>query len=184
LLRSIDTGSLVGLRDRAIIGILMWTGVRAGSIAKLRFGDLYEAADQWLLRFDEKRRRCRDIPVRHDLQQLLRHYIIAANMTAAAKSCPMFLSIPGRANSMSDRAMTGHDIYRMVKRRLRRAGLPDNISPHSFRVAVATDLLEQQIPLADVQYLLGHADSRTTRLYDRREKLVTRNIVERIRLGA
>jgi site-specific recombinase XerD len=71
----------------------------------------------------------------------------------------------------------------MVKRYLARAGLPSNLSPHSCRVAVATDLLEQGVPIEDVQYLLGHADPRTTQLYDRRKKEVTRNIVERIRLG-
>ena len=52
--------------------------------------------------------------------------------------------------------------------------------PHSFRVATITDLLTQGVPLEDVQYLAGHADPRTTRLYDRRQKKVTRNIVERI----
>jgi integrase/recombinase XerD len=53
-------------------------------------------------------------------------------------------------------------------------------SPHSFRVATVTDLLEQNVPLEDVQYLAGHADPRTTRIYDRRRRKVTRNIVERI----
>ena len=60
------------------------------------------------------------------------------------------------------------------------AGLPSRLSPHSFRVATITDLLEQGVPLEDVQNLAGHADPRTTRLYDRRSKKVTRNIVERI----
>ncbi|HEX4142028.1 MAG TPA: tyrosine-type recombinase/integrase [Pirellulales bacterium] len=68
----------------------------------------------------------------------------------------------------------------MVKRRLKTAELPTNISPHSFRSCTATDLLTQGVALDDVQYLLGHADARTTRLYDRRQKQVTRNIVERI----
>jgi site-specific recombinase XerD len=85
-----------------------------------------------------------------------------------------------RANGLSAVAMNGVDICRMVKRRLRAAGLPGVISPHSFRSCAATDLLLQGVCLTDVQYLLGHADSRTTRLYDRRHKEVTRNLVERI----
>ena len=79
--------------------------------------------------------------------------------------------------------MSGRDITRMLKRRLEDAGLPPTLSPHSFRVAVATDLLDQRVPLEDVQQLLGHADARTTKLYDRTNRKVTRNIVERIRLG-
>jgi site-specific recombinase XerD len=76
--------------------------------------------------------------------------------------------------------MTAVDACRMVKRRMTDAGLPSRLSPHSFRVATITDLLEQKVPLEDVQYLAGHADPRTTRLYDRRPKRVTRNVVERI----
>lgn len=68
----------------------------------------------------------------------------------------------------------------MMKRRLRDASLPSELSPHSFRVAVITDLLTQGVPLEDVQRLAGHADPRTTRLYDRRHRKVTRNIVERL----
>jgi site-specific recombinase XerD len=56
----------------------------------------------------------------------------------------------------------------------------DHFSPHSFCVTAVTDLLEQNVPLEDVRYLAGHADPRTTRIYDRRGRKVTRNIVERI----
>jgi len=68
----------------------------------------------------------------------------------------------------------------MVKRRLKDASLPARLSPHSFRATTITDLLEQRVPLEDVQRLAGHADPCTTRLYDRRQKKITRNIVERI----
>ena len=65
-------------------------------------------------------------------------------------------------------------------RQLADAGLPALYSPHSFRVAVVTDLLNQDVPLEDVQYLAGHANSKTTQIYDRRRRQVTRSIVERI----
>ncbi|MGE3181443.1 MAG: tyrosine-type recombinase/integrase [Phycisphaerae bacterium] len=76
--------------------------------------------------------------------------------------------------------MSRVEAHKMLKRRLKKVGLPVNLSSHSFRVTTGTDLLKQGISLEDVQYLLGHADPRTTRLYDRRKKEVTRNIVERI----
>ena len=68
---------------------------------------------------------------------------------------------------------------RMLKRRLSDAGLPDLLSPPSFRAAVVTDLLKQDVPLKDVQYLAGHSNPKTTQIYDRRRR-VTCNIVERI----
>ena len=77
--------------------------------------------------------------------------------------------------------MTAHAIRRMLKRRLKEAGLPEIITPHSFRVMVVTDLLGQNVvPMEDVQYLAGHSNPQTTQIYDRRRRRVTRNIVERI----
>jgi site-specific recombinase XerD len=71
-------------------------------------------------------------------------------------------------------------VCRVVKRRLKDAGLHTRLSPHSFRVTTITDLREQGVPLEDVQRLAGHADPGATHLYDRRDKEITRNIVERI----
>jgi integrase len=77
--------------------------------------------------------------------------------------------------------MKGENVLRMVKRRFKDAGLPaDVLTCHTFRATTITDLLDQGVPLEDVQHLAGHADPRTTRLYDRRKREVTRNIVERI----
>jgi site-specific recombinase XerD len=67
-----------------------------------------------------------------------------------------------------------------TRRRCALDPLPSRLWPHSFRVTTITDLLEQGIALEDVQRLAGHSDPRTTRLYDRRQKKITRNIVERI----
>ena len=79
--------------------------------------------------------------------------------------------------------MTTIDICRMMKWRLKAANLSTDFSPHSFRVTTITDLLEHNTALEDVQHLAGHADPRTTRLYDRRWRKVTRNMVERISIN-
>jgi site-specific recombinase XerD len=67
----------------------------------------------------------------------------------------------------------------MVRRRPKGAWIPVHLAAHSFRVTTITDLLEQGVPLEDVQHLAGHADPRITRLYERRQKKVTRNTVDR-----
>jgi integrase/recombinase XerD len=79
--------------------------------------------------------------------------------------------------------MTGNDIYRMIRRHAQRGGPGAKFSPHSFRVAIATDLHDQGVPTDEIQTLLGHSDVRTTNLYKRNRRGVTRNLVERIRLG-
>lgn len=180
LFQAIDTGHVVGLRDRAIIAILAYTAARIGAVAKLRIRDYIDAGDQYCLRFTEKGGKSREIPVRHDLQQFLASYLAATGLAMAPPDTPLFRTAVRRTKQFTSHAMTPGDMGRMVKRRLRDAGLPNRLSPHSFRVTIITDLLSQGVPLEDVQHLAGHADPRTTRLYDRRQRQVTRNIVERI----
>jgi site-specific recombinase XerD len=177
---SIGTGDVVGLRDRAIIAVMVYTAVRAGAVAKLRRRDFYSDGRQSVFRFDEKGGKVRDIPSRHDLEAFVREYLAVAGGDMGEDS-PLFRTAVRRTKSLSDKGMTQNDVLRMVKRRFADAGLPaGRLSCHSFRATTITDLLDQGVPLEDVQYLAGHADPRTTRLYDRRKKQVTRNIVERI----
>ena len=183
LLLSINTRTLVGQRDRAIMAVMLFTAARAGAIAKLRLKHLTHDGSQWTLRFEEKGGKSREIPARHDLQGFLLEYIDAAGLKDAPGDIPLFHSAYRKSGRLTANAMTGVDLCRMVKRRLKDAGLPQRLSPHSFRVFTITDLLTQGVPLEDVQYLAGHSDPRTTRLYDRRQKRVTRNIVERISLN-
>ncbi len=188
LLRSIettylaDTGirpDLVGLRDRAILVVLIYTAARVGAVARLSFQNLRHDGMDYALRFSEKGGKSREIPVRSDLQKILLAYIRAAGISDG----PLFRTAAGKTKALTRNPMTPIDICRMMKRRLKAAGLPTDFSPHSFRVTTITDLLEHNTALEDVQHLAGHADPRTTRLYDRRRRKATRNIVERISIN-
>ena len=180
LLASIDTSHVVGLRDRALLGTLAYTGARIGAIARLRRGDLEDQGLQRVLRFREKGGKQREVPVRHDLDRWLGEYLEAAGISEDPKESPLFRSALGKQKQLSPRPLSANSMGLMLKRRLKDAGLPPIFSPHSFRVLVVTDLLSQDVPLEDVQYLAGHANPRTTQIYDRRRRRVTRNIVERI----
>ena len=72
----------------------------------------------------------------------------------------------------------------MLKRRLKDAGLSDAFSPHSFRATGITNFLENGGTLEVAQRIAGHADSRTTQLYDRRGQKVLLEDMERIRYRA
>lgn len=178
LLHSIDDSNPVGKRDKAIIGTLVYTAARIGAVANLRRSNFAETNEQYVIQFFEKNGKYREIPVRHDLQLMVAAHLRTTDVDD--QKSPLFTTALGRTGRLTDRAMTANDMSRMVKRRMKAAGLPERLSPHSFRVAIITDLLQQGVPLADVQHLAGHADPRTTRLYDRRQRRITRNIVERI----
>ncbi len=182
LLKSIDLETPIGKRDRAVIYVLIYTAARIGAVANLTLGDYYNAGDQWMLSFMEKGGKSRQIPVRHDLQRVLNEYLAEAriDLSQADKKAPLFRTLPRREKQFTGKSVTRIVLSKMLKKRFKEAGLSDRLSGHSFRVTTITDLLEQDVPLEDVQRLAGHADPRTTRLYDRRKKKVTRNIVERI----
>jgi site-specific recombinase XerD len=180
---SLDAVNVVGLRDRAILATLAYTACRAGAVARLRLRDFQYDGEQYVLRFHEKGGKSREIPVRLDLQRILMAYLDAAGLQGEAKDSPLFRSTTRRTKRLTANLLTSKGICELVKRRLKDAGLPTRLSPHSFRVTAITDLLAQGVPLDDVQYLAGHASPRTTRLYDRRQKRVTRNIVERISIA-
>jgi len=145
VLQSIPTGKLVGLRDRAIIGVLIYTAARAGAVARLRLADFYTDGRQWFFRFDEKGGKVRDIPARHDLECFVREHIRAAGIEADSLDRPLFRTAAGRTDRLTRTAMSAKDILRMVKRRFTAAGLPANLTCHTFRATTITDLLEQGV---------------------------------------
>ena len=180
MLAGMDTSNLVRLRDACIVGVLTWTAARAGAVAGLRCGDYFSDGTQYYLRFAEKGDKVRTIPVRHDLYELLERYLDRAGLRDAHPDAPLFRTARGKTKMLTTTPLSGKDIANMARRRFRDAGLPPKLTAHSFRATTATALIEQGVPIEDVQHLLGHSDSRTTELYDRREHEVTQNLVERI----
>jgi integrase/recombinase XerD len=164
LLASIRLGDVVVLRDRAAIAVLVYTVARIGVVSKLRIKVLQLDSSQWCLLFHEKSGKVREIPVRHDIEKNIVNYLQAAGLKNGPKDTALFRSADGKTKQLTANGMTAGDLGRMVKRRMKDAGLPTRLSPHSFRLTAITDLLTQGVPLEDVQHLAGHADPRTTRL--------------------
>jgi site-specific recombinase XerD len=193
LLAAIDLSTLVGLRDQLIIKTLAYTGARVGAVAGLERDDYHEDREQWMLHFDEKRGKSREIPVAHDLKAIFDEYLETTGIkherrrrhpkTNEFEPIYLFRTAYRRSGRLTKSPMTGNDIYRMMRRYAAKAGLGARFSPHSFRVAIATDLHDQGVPTDEIQTLLGHSDVRTTNLYKRNRRGVTRNLVEWIRLG-
>jgi integrase/recombinase XerD len=163
---------------------LLDTGEPPRILGQNRASELSSSAphfgEQRALRFREKGGKVREIPVRHDLDAWLRAYLDVAGIIGQDDKMPLFRAADDKRRQLTAAAYRAHSMRQMLKRRLEDAGLPHLFSPHSFRVAVVTDLLNQNVPLEDVQYLAGHSNPRTTQIYDRRRRRITRNIVERI----
>ena len=181
LLDSLDSASPVGLRDRAVLGTLTYTGQRVGAVARLRLQDLRDYGDRRAFTFREKRGKEREVPLRFDLDRWISEYMAIAVPDDDPKNAPLFRTMSrSTPRGFTNRSIQPWTIRSLLKRRLRDAGLPEIIRPHSFRVMVVTDLLSQDVPIEEVQYLAGHSHPSTTQVYDRRSRRVTRNLVERI----
>ena len=80
LLTSIHVDDLIGLRDRAIVAILIYTAARIGAVAGLTVASFSHDGSQFVLTFLEKGGKVRDIPVRDDLGRYLMAYLEAAGL--------------------------------------------------------------------------------------------------------
>jgi site-specific recombinase XerD len=180
LLDGIDVSTVIGLRDRALLGVMAYTFARIGALVALTQQDYFQPDKRSILRFREKGGKEKEIPVHHMLEKYLDEYLAAAEPSADPKQ-PLFRSTRGRSRQLSADPMSRKDAWAMLKRRLRDAGVSTIYSNHSLRAAGITNFLENGGSLEAAQRMAGHADSRTTKLYDRRDQRILVADVERVR---
>jgi site-specific recombinase XerD len=166
LLAAIDTGSLTGLRDRALIGTMIYTFARVDAVLQMNVGDYYTQGRRGWVRLQEKGGKECEAPCHHKLEILLDDYIAAAGIAGDADG-PLFRTT-GRSTGEIHR-MGQSDAYRMIQRRVKQAGIKTpRIGNHSLRATGITDYLKSNGSLSEARKMANHADSRTTQLYDRR----------------
>ena len=181
LLAGIDIGNLVGLRDRALIGTLLFTFGRIGAVTAMRIGDYYPVGKRWWVRLREKGGKEHTMPVHHSLQDWLDAYLDAAGIGEDAKGM-LFRTAEGRTGRLTDKPLAQADAYRMIQRRAEAGGVATKIGCHSWRARGITAYLENGGLLEHAQQMAAHASARTTKLYDRRAEGISLDEVERISL--
>jgi integrase/recombinase XerD len=166
LFETIGTDKLIDLRDRALIGVMAYTFARVSAACRLTAADYIDLGRATFLRLKEKGNVEREIPCHPALAEYLDAWIKATGITGSG---PLFPAFTGQAHDiMSSRPMRRDETLKMVKRRLDRADLSSLFSCHSFRATGITTFLENGGQLETAQNIAGHADSRTTKGYDRR----------------
>lgn len=91
LLDSIDTSHVVGLRDRALIALMVYTFARVGAVVTMRVEDYYQQGRRWWVRLHEKGGKLHTMPCHHNLETYLADYITAAGIGDQDKG-PLFRS--------------------------------------------------------------------------------------------
>lgn len=151
------------LRDTAVMEMLYSTGARVGEIARLNWGDVVPApeggASCIVYGKGRKERLCAiGVPAYGALLKM-RKAALCLWEDAAAPETPLFRNINGAGR------LTTRSMERGLKVRLAESGMPTSVTPHTFRHAFATHLLDAGADLRSVQELLGHASLATTQIY-------------------
>lgn len=163
LLDAPDPGTVKGLRDRAVLAVLLYHGLRREELVQLVVADLHDRRGIRHLRIHGKGGKVRYLPLHPVAAERIHAYLERDGQRSTG---PLFRSLRGR---QSGTGITASGVYKIVTTWCRVAGIAvDGLGVHGLRATAATNALENDADIAKVQAWLGHANISTTRLYDRR----------------
>lgn len=165
LLDAPDTETVKGVRDRAILAVLLYHGLRREEAARLTTSDLVERRGIKHLRVHGKGKKIRFLPLHPVAAERIYAYL-ELDSARDTSSGPLFRSVRGKTTGAG---VTANGLYTVVAYWARVAGIEvDGLGVHGLRATAATNALDHDADIAKVQMWLGHANISTTRLYDRR----------------
>lgn len=179
LLDEIDVTTIVGLRDRALIGLMVYSFARIGAALSMKVEDVYVQQRRLWVRLHEKGGKRHEMPCHHNLESYLHAYIDAAGIANDLKG-PLFRTIGRGTSELTDTPLPQANAYAMIGRRARAAGIDTKVGNHTFRATGITAYLKNGGTLEKAAQMANHASTRTTQLYDRRSDEVTLDEIERI----
>ncbi|MEM8579595.1 MAG: tyrosine-type recombinase/integrase [Pseudomonadota bacterium] len=179
LLEAIDTSKPVGLRDRALIGMMVYSFARVGAALSLKVEDLYTQNRRLWVRLHEKGGKRHEVPCHHNLEAFLHDYLDGCGLWDDRKGW-VFRTIDRDTKTLSDRPLPQANAWQMIRRRARQAGIITPIGCHTFRATGITAYLKNEGTLEKAAQMANHASTRTTQLYDRRADEISLDEVERI----
>ena len=179
LLDSIDATTHVSLRDRALIGLMVYSFARISAALGMKVEDVYRERRRLWVRLREKGGKRHEMPCHHNLETYLEAYIEAAGIADDPKG-PLFRTIGRKTKKLTRTPLPRVNAYAMIQRRATAAGIEAKIGNHSFRATGITAYLKNGGTLEKAASMANHASIRNTQLYDRRADEVTLDEVERV----
>jgi integrase/recombinase XerD len=161
LLGSIERNSIIGKRDYAIINLMVRTGLRSIEVSRLDMGDFQKENDTWQMSVQRKGSKSK-IDQQGITDKSMDPVIDYFNGRDQDNKQPAFINHSHRSNIR----ITSKSISRIVKERLRAAGINDPlISCHSLRHTAATTAIKQGTDIFHVKAMMGHRRIETTMIY-------------------
>ena len=179
LLDSIDVTTPAGLRDRALIALMVYTFARIGAALGMKIEDVYTQNRRLWVRLREKGGKHHAMPCHHNLDEYLAAYLDGAGLRDDPKG-PLFRTIGRGTGRLTRTPLPQANAYAMIRRRAAAAGIATKIGNHTFRATGITAYLKNGGTLEKAAAMANHASTRTTQLYDRRHDEISLDEVERI----
>jgi site-specific recombinase XerD len=179
LLESIDLSTQAGLRDRALIGLMVYSFARIGAALAMKVEDVYVQNRRLWVRLHEKGGKRHEMPCHHNLESYLEAYLDDSGIRHDARG-PLFRTIGRNTRLLTRTPLPQANAYAMIRRRAAAAGIKTRIGNHTFRATGITAYLKNGGTLEQAAAMANHASTRTTQLYDRRRDELTLDEVERI----
>jgi integrase/recombinase XerC len=179
LLDSIDITKPVGLRDRALIGLMVYSFARIGAALSMKVEDVYVQNRRLWVRLHEKGGKRHEMPCHHNLETYLHAYVDGSGLAGDPKG-PLFRTIGRGTDTLTTTPLPQANAYAMIRRRAGGADIATKIGNHTFRATGITAYLKNGGTLERAAIMANHASTRTTQLYDRRRDDVSLDEVERI----
>jgi len=170
---------LLGLRDRALIGIMVYSFARVGAVIQMKAADYFVQCRRRWVRLHEKGGKEHDVPCHHNLDHLLDEYIEAAGI-ASDDNGYLFRTAARKTGQLTNKPLRQQDAYRIIQRRAKAAGIQTRIGNHTFRATGITAYLKNSGKLEVAQQIANHESPRTTKLYDRRHDEISLDEIEKI----
>ena len=179
MLDSIDVSTPVGLRDRALIGLMVYSFARIGAALAMKVEDVYVQNRRLWVRLHEKGGKRHEMPCHHNLEAYLHVYIDGCGLAGDPKGS-LFRTIGRGTDQLTTTPLSQANAYAMIRRRAAAADIETKIGNHTFRATGITAYLKNGGTLEKAAAMANHASTRTTQLYDRRRDEVSLDEVERV----
>ncbi|HVB82922.1 MAG TPA: tyrosine-type recombinase/integrase [Candidatus Binataceae bacterium] len=179
LLDSIDVATPAGLRDRALIGLMVYSFARIGAALAMKVEDVFTQNRRLWVRLREKGGKRHAMPCHHNLDEYLVAYLDSAGLRDDPKGL-LFRTIGRGTGQLTCTPLPQANAYAMIRRRAAAAGIATKIGNHTIRATGITAYLKNGGTLEKAAAMANHASTRTTQLYDRRRDELSLDEVERI----
>jgi len=179
LLDSIDTSTHAGLRDRALIALMIYSFARIGAALGMKVEDVYTQNRRLWVRLREKGGKRHEMPCHHNLEDYLVAYIDGTGFRDNPKGF-LFCTIGRGTGQLTASPLAQANAHAMIQRRMATAGIETKAGNHSFRATGITAYLKNGGSLEKAAVMANHTSTRTTQLYDRRHDEMTLDEVEKI----